>query len=68
MSETLDDLKDSAVVSETDTEDITTAPERPMTSMSNECLPDPSNLEIPDMRMGKGSLFLRLRKCYNAAF
>ena len=50
-SETFDDLKDSAVVSETDNEEFIT--ERSMTSMSNECLPDPSNIDIPDTHSGK---------------
>ena len=50
-SETLDDLKDSAVVSETEIEDAIT--ERPITSMSNECLPDPTNLDIPDSHPGE---------------
>ena len=45
VSETLDDLKDSAVPTESDIEENS---ERPMTSMSNECLPDPSNIDIPD--------------------
>ena len=50
-SETFDDLKDSAVVSETENEEVIT--ERSMTSMSNECLPDPSNIDIPDTHSGK---------------
>ena len=50
-SETFDDLKDSAVVSETDNEEFIT--ERSITSMSNECLPDPSNIDIPDTHSGK---------------
>ena len=48
VSETLDDLKDSAVPTESDNEENTNF-ERPMTSMSNECLPDPSNIDIPDI-------------------
>ena len=54
-SETFDDLKDSAVVSETENEEVIT--ERSMTSMSNECLPDPSNIDIPDTHSGKYFLF-----------
>ena len=55
-SETFDDLKDSAVVSETENEEVIT--ERSMTSMSNECLPDPSNIDIPDTHSGKYFLLI----------
>ena len=50
VSVTLDDLKDSAA--ETDTDELTQLPDpeinRSSTSMSNECLPDPSEIDIPD--------------------
>ena len=62
-SETFDDLKDSAVVSETENEEVIT--ERSMTSMSNECLPDPSNIDIPDTHSGKYFLLFFFNNTYS---